>query len=155
MTPVWDSYRGREDSRYSDRKEHGHHPAPYPRDYPPYREDYNRYSAAASRDRYMDYYAPPPPVRDYRGPSTRETREPYPPQPRGGRDEEYRRIAPAPYRDDRAAYYAHYESMPPPPRDAAYPPPRSYSGAVERGRPPYPGYPAPAPVRRDDYDRTR
>ncbi|KAF8744112.1 Zinc knuckle, partial [Rhizoctonia solani] len=140
-------YKGRDDR--ADRKDY-HHPPPYARDYPPYRGDeYARY--AASRDRYMDYYAPPPP-RDYRGPPARDTREPYPQQPpRGGRDDEYRRIAPAPYRDDRA-YYSHYESMPPPPRDVAY---RSYGGAVDRGRAPYPpGYPpAPAPARRDDYDR--
>ncbi|CAE6422783.1 unnamed protein product [Rhizoctonia solani] len=142
-------YKGRED-RHADRKDHGHHPPPYARDYPPYRDDYARY--AATRDRYMDYYAPPPPVREYRGPPARDTREPYPQQPpRSGRDEEYRRIAPAPYREDRA-YYPHYESMPPP-RDAAY---RGYNGVVDRGRAPYPpGYPpASAPVRREDYDRT-
>ncbi|CAE6490336.1 unnamed protein product [Rhizoctonia solani] len=144
-------YKGREE-RHVDRKDHGHHPPPYARDYPPYRDDYARY--AATRDRYMDYYAPPPPAREYRGPPARETREPYPqpPPPRGGRDEEYRRVAPAPYREDRA-YYSHYESMPPPPRDAAY---RGYGGVVERGRAPYPpGYPpTSAPVRRDEYDRT-
>ncbi|CEL52291.1 RNA-binding protein lark OS=Drosophila melanogaster GN=lark PE=1 SV=1 [Rhizoctonia solani AG-1 IB] len=141
-------YKGRDDR--VDRKDY-HHPPPYTRDYPPYRgDDYARY--AASRDRYMDYYAAPPPAREYRGPPTRETREPYPQQPpRGGRDDEYRRIAPTPYRDDRA-YYSHYEPIPAPPRDAAY---RGYSGAVDRGRAPYPpGYPpAPAPARRDDYDR--
>ncbi|KAJ1310265.1 hypothetical protein OPQ81_007007 [Rhizoctonia solani] len=143
-------YKGRDD-RHVDRKDHGHHPPPYARDYPPYRDDYARY--AASRDRYMDYYAPPPPAREYRGPPTRDTREPYPqPPPRGSRDDDYRRMAPAPYRDDRA-YYSHYESIPPPPRDAAY---RGYGGVVERGRAPYPpGYPpASAPVRREDYDRT-
>ncbi|KAF8758330.1 Zinc knuckle [Rhizoctonia solani] len=121
-------YKGRDDR--ADRKDY-HHPPPYARDYPPYRGDeYARY--AASRDRYMDYYAPPPP-RDYRD-RLQETLN-----------------APAPYRDDRA-YYSHYESMPPPPRDVAY---RSYGGAVDRGRAPYPpGYPpAPAPARRDDYDR--
>ncbi|CAE6515281.1 unnamed protein product [Rhizoctonia solani] len=142
-------YKGRDD-RHVDRKDHGHHPPPYARDYPPYRDEYARY--AASRDRYMDYYAPPPPARDYRGPPARDTREPYSQPPRGSRDEEYRRMAPAPYRDDRA-YYSHYESMPPPPRDAAY---RGYGAVVDRGRAPYPpGYPpASAPPRRDDYDRT-
>lgn len=148
---VCSNYRGRDESRYVDRKDSSHHPPPYPRDYPPYRDDYARY-AAVSRDRYLDYYAPPPPVRDYRGPSIRETRDSYPPQPvRSSRDEEYRRMAPAPYRDERG-YYSHYESIPPPPRDSAY---RSYSGVVDRGRPPYPGYPSSAPVRREEFDRTR
>ncbi|KAG8683947.1 hypothetical protein FRC08_013984 [Ceratobasidium sp. 394] len=145
-------YRKNDDGRYQDRKEYGYQPASYPREYPGYREEYARYTA--SRDRYLDYYPPAPPVRDYRGPSStaRETRDPYASQPpRSARDEEYRRLAPAPYRDDRAAYYAHYESMPPPPRDY---PPRSYGSAPERSRPPYPGYPPSAPpVRRDDYDR--
>ncbi|QRW00319.1 RNA recognition motif protein [Ceratobasidium sp. AG-Ba] len=129
-------YRSKYDEgRYQDRKEYsGHQPASYPREYPAYPA------------------APPP--RDYRGPSstTRESRDPYASQPpRGARDEEYRRIAPAPYRDDRAAYYAHYENAPPP-REAY--PPRPYGNAPERGRPPYPTYPPSGPpVRRDEYDR--
>ncbi|KAG8748062.1 hypothetical protein FRC10_009815 [Ceratobasidium sp. 414] len=148
-------YRKQDEGRYQDRKEYGHQPASYTREYPGYRDEYARY--AASRDRYLDYYPPAaPPARDYRGPSStaRETRDPYASQPpRSARDDEYRRLAPAPYRDDRAAYYAHYESMPPPPRDTY--PPRSYTGVPERGRPPYPGYPPSAPpVRREDYDRT-
>ncbi|KAG8679303.1 hypothetical protein FRC09_019061, partial [Ceratobasidium sp. 395] len=146
-------YRKHDDGRYQDRKEYGHHPAPYPREHPGYRDnEFARY--AASRDRYLDYYPPAPPQRDYRGPSsTREARDPYAsqPPPRSTRDDEYRRLAPAPYREERPAYYA-YESMPPPPRDAAYPP-RSYASVPERGRPPYPGYPPSAPPRRDDYDR--
>ena len=162
LTRVWDSYRKNDEGRYhsSDRKDHSHPPAPYPRDYTGYRDDYARYSAAVSRDRYIDYYQSAPPVRDYRGPpssTTREARDPYASQPpRSSRDDEYRRLAPAPYRDERAAYYAHYESIPPPPRDAPYPP-RSYGGVVDRGRPAYPAYPAsaPPPVRRDDYDRAR
>ncbi|KAG9126812.1 hypothetical protein FRC07_001844 [Ceratobasidium sp. 392] len=144
---------GQGPGRHQERKEYGHHPAPHPREYPGYRDEYARY--AASRDRYLDYYPPAPPVRDYRGPpsTTREVRDPYASQPpRSTRDDEYRRVAPAPYRDDRAPYYAHYESMPPPPREAY--PPRSYPSVPERGRAPYPGYPPSAPpVRRDDYDR--